>query len=55
MTACYGPSFVEADSPQDAKRKFARGAFSAGEMTLITATPVSSDELRRAMRELEEE
>ena len=49
ITASYGPSFIEADSTQDAKRKFANGAFSNGEMTLIIATPVSSDEIRAAL------
>lgn len=41
MTASYGPSYIEAESVHEAKRKFAKGAFSQGEMTLITATPVS--------------
>ena len=49
MTASYGPSFIEAESVQEAKKKFAKGAFSQGEMNLITATPVSSDEIRDAL------
>ena len=49
MTASYGPAFIEAATEQEAKRKFANGAFSNGEMTLITATPVSSEELRAAL------
>ena len=53
MTAGYGPSFIEADSPYEAKRKFAKGAFSAGEMTLITAIPVSSSEIADALNQAE--
>lgn len=49
LTASYGPSYIEADSEQEAKRKFARGAFSAGEMVLITAREMSGDELQRAL------
>ena len=51
MTASYGPAFIEADSEQEAKRKFAKGAFSAGEMTLITATPATIREVQDAARE----
>lgn len=54
MTASYGPSFIEADDEHEAKRKFAKGAFSAGEMSLITARPVSSEEMRRALAERED-
>ena len=53
MTAFYGPSFVEADDEHEAKRKFAKGAFSQGEMSLIKARPVSSAEMRNALREAE--
>lgn len=53
MTAFYGPSFVEADSEYEARRKFAGSAFSAGEMALIKARPVSSVEMQRALRERE--
>lgn len=49
MTASYGPSFIEADSEYEAKRKFAKGAFSHGEMSLISARPISADEMRRAL------
>jgi hypothetical protein len=49
MTAFYGPSFIEADSEYEARRKFANGAFSQGEMALIHATRVSSDEIRNAL------
>jgi hypothetical protein len=56
MTATYGPSYIEADDEYEAKRKFARGAFSQGEMSLISARPVSSEEMRRVLlRELGEE
>jgi hypothetical protein len=51
MTSSYGPSFIEADSEYEAQRKFARSAFSAGEMALIKARPVSSAEVQRALRE----
>ncbi len=54
MTASYGPSYIEADDAYEAKRKFARGAFSQGDMSLITATPVSSRELAEAMRDRDE-
>ena len=53
MTASYGPSFIEAESAQEAKRKFANGAFSKGEMTLITATPATIREVQEAAREAE--
>ena len=49
MTAFYGPSFIEADSEYEARRKFAGTAFSQGEMSLIKATPVSSNEIKRAL------
>jgi len=51
MTAFYGPSFIEADSEYEARRKFAGTAFSQGEMGLIKASPVSSNEIARALRE----
>lgn len=51
MTASYGPAYIEADDEQEAKRKFAKGTFSRGEMTLITARPVSSEEVRRALQD----
>lgn len=54
MTAFYGPSFVEADSEYEARRKFAGTAFSAGEMALIKARQISSSELQRALREQEQ-
>lgn len=55
MTASYGPSFIEAESAYEAKRKFCNhGTFSQGEMSLMTATPVSSDDIRRALREMDD-
>jgi hypothetical protein len=51
MTAFYGPSFIEADDEYEAKRKFAKGAFSQGEMSLITAKPVPASEVAAALRE----
>jgi hypothetical protein len=50
MTAHYGPSFIEAESEYEARRKFAGTAFSRDEMGCITARPVSSDEVRRALQ-----
>lgn len=49
MTASYGPSFIEAEDEHEAKRKFAKGAFSKGEMSLIKATPVSSRDITEAL------
>lgn len=51
MTAFYGPRFIEAEDEHQAKRIFANGAFSKGEMTLIRAVPVSLDEALRAARD----
>ena len=52
LTASYGPAYIEAKSAYEAKLKFAKGAFSVGEMAaLITATPVSSKEIRSALEE----
>lgn len=51
MTAFYGPKFIEADTPEQAKRKFAGGAFSQGEMTLITATPATIADVQQHARE----
>jgi hypothetical protein len=50
MYASYGPSFIEADSEIEARRKFAGSAFSKNEMLLITARPVSINEMKRALR-----
>jgi hypothetical protein len=52
MTAFYGPSFIEAEDEYEAKRRFARSAFSQGEMSLIKATPVSASEIASALRDL---
>ncbi len=40
---------VAADSPEEAKRKFAKGAFTQGEMSLISATPVSERDILSAL------
>lgn len=53
MTASYGPSYIEADSALEARLKFARGAFSRDELSLIHATPVTAQELRDALHERE--
>ena len=50
-TAYYGPSYIQAGSEFEARRKFAGTAFSQGEMALITATPVTDEEAARALRE----
>jgi len=54
MTAFYGPSFIEADSEWEARRKFAGSAFSQGEMSLIKARELSSAELRSALNAREQ-
>ena len=53
MTAFYGPKFIEAEDEHQAKRMFANGAFSKGEMSLITARPSSLQEAMRAAKESE--
>lgn len=54
MTASYGPSFIEANSEYEARRKFAGSAFSQGEMSLIRAVPVPASEIRRALANRED-
>lgn len=51
MTAHYGPSYIEADSEDEARAKFRGTAFSRGEMALISARQVSSQEIASALRE----
>ena len=49
MTATYGPSYVEADSPEQAKRLFG-SCFSEGERAVcMTAREVSEREIREAL------
>lgn len=55
MTAHYGPHFVEASSEEEARRKFARTAFSDREMPLIHATLVSEADARRALLKMAKE
>ncbi len=55
MSACYGPSLIEADSEWEARRKFAGTAFSRGEMSLITAIPAGINEIKRVLQMQEEE
>jgi len=52
MTAFYGPKFIEAENEYEAKRKFANGAFSQGEMSLIN---VRSSSLKEAMQAAKED
>ena len=54
MTATYGPAIIQADSPEQAKRKFACGAFSSSEMCLITAREISDKEILDSLRKNEE-
>ena len=49
--ASYGPSFIEADSEYEAKRKF--GA-TGNEMLTTSAREITPDEMRRALRAAEE-
>lgn len=55
MTARYGPSFIEAESEFEARRKFAGTAFSQSDLGCISARPVSSDEVASALRRQEEQ
>jgi len=51
MTATYGPSYIEADSPEQAKRKFG-SCFSDGERAVcMTAREVSEKEIRQALHD----
>ena len=51
MTATYGPSFIEADSEYEARRKFAGSAFSQREMPLVRAREVSGREIAQALED----
>jgi len=44
LTAHYGPRFIDAEDEAEAKRIFANGAFSEGEMRMITARKASIKE-----------
>lgn len=49
MTATYGPSFIEADSPEEAKLRFG-SCFSDVERTVcMTAREVSTREIQQAL------
>jgi hypothetical protein len=53
MTATYGPSFIEADSPEQAKRRFG-SCFSDGERAVcMTAREVSAREIQQALYDKE--
>lgn len=55
MTASYGPSYIQASSPEEARRLFAvRGGFSRSEQGLIKVREVSGREVLAALREVEE-
>jgi len=50
MTATYGPSFIEAGSPEEAKMKFGGAAFSSGERAVcMSAREVSAREISEAL------
>lgn len=49
LTATYGPSFISAKDEDEARRKFARSAFTAREMSLIVAVKVSDDEITKKL------
>lgn len=50
MTATYGPRFIEAESPGEAKRKFGN-CFTEGERAIcMTAREVSASEIAREIR-----
>lgn len=51
MVATYGPSYIEASSPEEAKLKFGGTAFSPGERALcMNAREVSAEEVVEALR-----
>jgi aminoglycoside N3'-acetyltransferase len=49
MTAHYGPRFIDADDEYAAKRIFSAGAFSEGEIRMMTARKASLEEVRASM------
>lgn len=52
MTATYGPSYIEANSPEEAKIKFGGSAFTARERaTCMIAREVSASEIKQALNE----
>ena len=55
MTATYGPAFVEAESEDEARYKFAGNAFSSREMPLVHAREVSVKEIAQALRRKDED
>ena len=55
MTAFYGPSFIDAESEYEARRRFAGTAFSQSEMSLIKATPVSASDIQRALQAMSDD
>ena len=54
MSASYGPTYVEAENEYEAKRKFGGTAFRREEYALMTARPVSSREIERALSKADE-
>lgn len=51
MTATYGPSFIEAGSPEEAKRKFGSCFTDDERAVCMTAIKVSSVDIRQALYE----
>ena len=46
MTAHYGPRFIEAQNEHQAKRIFANGAFSEGEIRMMVVRKASLKEIQ---------
>ena len=55
MSAFYGPSFIEAENEDQAKRIFAGSAFNRSEYGLIKVVPSSLKEMQRAQANREED
>lgn len=51
MTARYGPSYIEANSEEEARLKFAGTSFSRDELSLISARPISVKEIIEETRD----
>jgi hypothetical protein len=55
MSASYGPSYIQADSEQEAKLKFG-SCFTSGERAVcMSAKPISDSEIRQALHRRDEE
>ena len=54
MSAFYGPSYIEAEDENQARRIFAGSAFSRNEYGLIKVVPSSLKEMQRAQSDRSE-